>query len=156
MDTSLSTRRWRPDWRLIAVAVAVVVALIAVFAIAALAWIVSERWNQWEFRRLLPGDAKDVHELIHENGLLPDYTYQLKAKISDEQFRKYVERLGLTPHFSGRPYSDEQHWLNWQAREPDWWDPSESLDGTYVEQIGDTWTFAKHERGYLYLMSLNH
>ena len=34
MHTSLSTRRWRPDWRLVAVAVAAVVALVAVLAIA--------------------------------------------------------------------------------------------------------------------------
>jgi hypothetical protein len=156
MNTSLTTRRWRPDWRSVTVVIAVVVALVAALAIATLAWIVSERWNQWEFRRLLPGDAQDVHELIHEYGFLPDYTYQLKAKISDEQFRQYVERLGLTPHFAGRQYSDVPAWLNWKEGEADWWDPSESLDATYVEQIGETWTFAKHERGYLYLMSLNH
>lgn len=156
MDTSLTTRRWQPNWRFVALAGALIMALVAALAVATLAWIVSERWNQWEFRRVLPRDAQDVHEFAQEFGLLPDYTYQLKAKISEEQFRRYVKRLGLTPHFPGRQFTDDPAWLSWERGDPDWWDPSGSLDGTYVEQIGDTWTLAKRERGYLYLWSVCH
>ena len=56
------------------------------------------RPDQTRARRALPFSAEDVHEWHLENGFLPDYSYQLKAKITADQFSRYVDRLGLTPH----------------------------------------------------------
>ncbi len=150
---SQQLRRWvrfRPRTRLVAIGLAVVV--------ASLTWIL---WaDQWKFRRELPRGAEDVHEWIREDGFLPDYSYMLKAKLTEKQFREYVERLELTPHSPMRHYTqDAQPWLRWDKghdAETDWWDPSESLEDTFVSQRGDIWTYAKYERGYLYLKSLNH
>ncbi len=145
------SRRWWARKRLVALVIGLVV--------VALVWASWGRMTQWAFRRALPSHAEDVHESIREDGFLPDYRYKLKAKISEEQFRRYIEQFGLTAHSSMRKYSDDADvWLRWQhsGRKVDGWDPSESLDETFVRQAGDTWTFAKRERGYLYLMSLNH
>lgn len=136
------------------------VALFTALLVTGVAWALWGPMTQWGFRRALPSNAEDVHEWFWEDGFLPDYTYKLKAKMSDEQFHRYLERLKLTPHSPDRPYSDDsQVWLRWKDRHGgalECWDPSESLAETFVLQAGDTWTFAKRERGYLYLKSLNH
>jgi hypothetical protein len=118
------------------------------------------RPDQWRFRRELPWRAQDVKEWHQSDGFLPDYSYQLKAKITEEQFHRYIAKFELTPHTPTRKYSDSpEAWLTWH-RAPGfsgaWWDPSDSLEHTFVWQGNDTWTFAKYERGYLYLASLNH
>jgi hypothetical protein len=128
-------------------------------AVAALVWALWGRMTQWGFRRALPSNAEDVHEWFREDGFLPDYSYKLKAKISEEQFHQYVERFELTQHYPLRQYSDDiEPWLRWKADRaaPEWWDPSESLVQTFVRQSGDNWTYAKRERGYLYLKSIEH
>ena len=135
------------------------VALVITLVVVALVWAWWGRMNQWGFRRALPSNAEDVHEWFREDGFLPDYSYQLKAKISDEQFHRYIERFELTPHSPERQYSEgPEPWLSWQNNGPtiEWWDPSESLAETFVKQSGDNWTYAKRERGYLYLKSLEH
>lgn len=113
----------------------------------------------WPFRKALPWTATDIHEWYWSETLLPDYSYYLKAKVTENQFRTYVARFGLTPHAPDRAYSESSIWLNWEsAPESDggWWNPSDSLDTTFVREGHDTWTFAKFEQGYLYLASLNH
>jgi hypothetical protein len=116
--------------------------------------------NEWGFRRALPPSAEDVHEWSREDGFLPDYSYKLKAKISEDQFHLYIDRFQLTPHAPDRQYSqDAKIYLQWRAEtnpEIAWWNPTESLAETFVRQVGDNWTFAKRERGYLYLKSLDH
>src|SRR5688572_18330631 len=115
--------------------------------------------SQWSFRRALPRTAQDVHEWYWEDRFLPDYSYHLKAKITPDEFQRYVQRLGLTLHTPVRQYQDDMHWLSWQSAPGftnRWWDVSDSLVGTYVEQGHDTWSFAKYERGYVYVSSLNH
>ena len=118
------------------------------------------RPEQMPPRRALPFDAEDVHEWYMANGFLPDYSYQLKAKITHEQFLRYVSRLGLTPHSDTRRYTQSPiPWLSWRAQpsfKGDWWDPTASLSSAFVSQDGDCWTFAKYENGYLYLSSLDH
>lgn len=113
----------------------------------------------WGFRQALPWSARDVHEAYWTDSLLPDYTYQLKARITEQQFREYISKFHLTPHTPTRTYSDDSPCLSWgnvQVSKADWWDPSKSLESTFVWQGGHTWTFAKYERGYLYLGSLDH
>jgi hypothetical protein len=130
-----------------------------VFVIVVLVVAFGQRLTQWPFRHALPSNAQDIHEWFREDGFLPDYAYKLKARISDKEFHAYVKRFELTPHHPDRQYSgDIKPWLHWRSQRPaiDWWDPSESLDNTFVRQVGDSWTYAKWERGYLYLKSLDH
>ena len=117
------------------------------------------RPDRWKFRNKLPRTAQDVHEWFWSPGFIPDYNYHLKAKVSAPQFKHYVSRFSLTPHSPARTYSESADlWLRWEDDDcgEKWWDPSDKVDGTYVEQEHDTWTFAKYENGYLYLTSLNH
>lgn len=113
----------------------------------------------WSFRKALPSSAQDIHESYWTDTLLPDYDYKLKAKITEEEFRRYVAKFGLTPHTTTRKYSDLVVCLDWAAS-PEfrrgWWDPSTSLDSTFVWQSNTVWTYAKYERGHLYLQSLRH
>jgi len=113
----------------------------------------------WGFRKELPWLAGDVHEHYTTDILLPDYSYYLKAKISEAQFQRYIAKFKLTLHTSDRNYTDDTVWLQWDAHDSTpnhWWDPSKTLNNTYVWQGNDTWIFAKYENGYLYLQSLNH
>ena len=123
-------------------------------------WFISARPDQWAFRRALPWSASDVHEWIWSETLLPDYSYHLKARVTEEEFGRYTARFGLTPHAETRQYSEAAPlWLSWRTPDNfkgDWWTPSETLNGTFVANEGRTWTFAKYEHGYLYLASLAH
>jgi len=111
----------------------------------------------WKGR--LPKDATDVREFSRADGFLPDYAYMLRARVSESGFKAFVEKLGLTPHSEDREYSEETGWLNWSAAarfEEDWWNATDTLDGTYVKEGNDTWSYAKHEGGMLYFKSINH
>ncbi len=148
-------RPWPPFLRKKRTLVAAFVLVLAVVIV----WLCSGA-GQWGFRRALPPSAQDVHEWFQEDSFLPDYTYMLKARITEQEFRNYVDRFQLTPHTPARVYSqDTEPWLRWHPARSEteaWWDPGESLSETFVRQEGDTWTFAKYENGYLYLYSLNH
>jgi hypothetical protein len=134
--------------------------LLALVLAGGFGWVFLARSDEWVFRRNLPGTAVDVSEWDRSETLLPDYSYHLKASITEEQFGIYITKFGLTPHSETRQYSQSPSpWLSWQAApgfQGSWWDPSDTLAGTFVHQEGDTWTFAKYENGYLYLASLNH
>lgn len=125
--------------------------------IALVIWVVWPASDEWIFKQELPRSAQDVWEWKHADGFLPDYMDLLKARISREDFVRYVARLNLTPHSPSRKYDEgpAEVFLNWGPRD-DWWDPSLGLEGTYVDQGQDTWTFAKYENGYVYLKSFNH
>lgn len=120
----------------------------------------SYQFFTWGFRKALPYAASDIHESYWEDSLLPDYGYHLKAKVTEGQFRAYIAGFRLTPHTPTRIYSDYVGCLAWGRSDPplnrSWWDPSPSLESTHVSQAYHTWTFAKYERGYLYLESLRH
>jgi len=108
----------------------------------------------------LPSTATEIQESGWVEGFLPDYSYILRARISDTEFADFCSRLKLTPHSETRTYSDDTHWLSWTALPNvdggDWWIPTESLERTFVRQDGSSWSFAKHEDGYLYFQSLCH
>ena len=134
--------------------------ILAIFLAICFAWFLWYRPDQWRFRHKLPWSAQDVHEWHREDGFLPDYSYLLKAKITEAQFRRYITKFGLTSHTASRQYSESPDpWLSWEAApsfDGGWWNPSDSLEDTFVWQGYDTWTFAKYEHGYLYLSSINH
>jgi|UniRef100_UPI00378382F2 hypothetical protein len=132
---------------------------LAVTIISLAAWFFWPASNEWSFHRALPRSAQGVQEWYWADGFLPDYSYHLKARITQQEFDNYVKKLGLTPHTLERAYTDDVHWLNWQALPQftnGWFDPSDSLTATFVSQEGDCWAFAKYEKGNLYVTSLNH
>jgi hypothetical protein len=93
------------------------------------------------------------------DGFLPDYSYVMKARISQGDFEAFRLTLNLAPHTPERRYSDDVHLLSWSAPSGftnTWWDASTSLETTFVNQGNDTWSFAKYENGFLYFQSLNH
>jgi len=112
-------------------------------------------------RRALPWTAREVHEWQwNEPGLTgQDYTYLVKARISERQFDAYVDRLDLSPHSPDRDYEHSGFSPNWDPhlpgtdQSPVWWDPSASLDGTYVYDGGSWWIVAKWENGIVYAVS---
>ena len=120
-------------------------------------WPTSE---EWLFHRMLPKTTQEVHEWSWSDDFLPHYVYLLRARVTQEEFDVYVAKLGLTLHTPSRKYEEPaEPWLDW-GRGPDektpWWNPSPSLQSTFVAQGHDTWTFAKYEKGRLYLKSLKH
>ncbi len=107
----------------------------------------------WNFRKKLPWSATDVHEWHWEDFLIPDYSYCLKAKMSEEAFQDYVQEFGLEK----KAMPLENKYVSWSGpgEEETWWDVSTNLDDTYmfIDAQGDGWTLAKYENGYLYLHS---
>jgi len=63
--------------------------------------------NTWGYRKSLPSHAKNIEEWYWEAGLLPDYSYLLRATISESDFMKYIEKLGLTKHTHDRKGTSE-------------------------------------------------
>src|SRR5882672_5623949 len=111
------------------------------------------------WRQNLPTNATDVLEWSWSDGFLPDYSYVMKARVSQADFDGFRLALNLTPHTADRQYSDATLWLSWSAPpgfKNTWWDASPSLEATFVNQGSDTWSFAKYENGFLYFQSLNH
>jgi hypothetical protein len=110
------------------------------------------------FRVALPKRVIETSEWYFSDGFLPDYAYYLRAKISPEDFDKYVKYFSLTPHSVDRKYeggfSAGPAWVSGPA---DWWNPSASTLTTFAKQDAlDSWTYAKYENGYLYLHSFTH
>jgi hypothetical protein len=110
-----------------------------------------------DLRRELPWAASEIKEQSYD--LFPDYSYFLKAKMPEKDFAKYVGGLGLTLHTSASQYGDDMQWLHWPSppfRQLDWWNPTPSLEQTYVQQAGHEWTLVKYEDGYVYATSYSH
>lgn len=108
-------------------------------------------------RRALPASAQDIHEWSQDEGgeLAQDYAYLLKAKITRDEFYKYVNKIDLTLHTSSRQYSCG-FYPSWSSSKAlDWWAPSEDLQDTYVREADCSWTYAKYEDGYIYVVSFN-
>ena len=110
------------------------------------------------WRTHLPASATEIKESSWADGFLPDYDYYLRAKITEQEFDTFVGDLGLTPHTSDRIYSEESalSWSGHLLEDGSWWSPSSDLSGTFVEEGGTQWTYAKYENGYLYFRSFDH
>ncbi len=123
------------------------------------------RWAVYELtappiRKALPFTAQDVHDWSWEEGgeTGQDYCYMVKAKITPEEFRQYINRFGLTLHTPTRRYSMDYS-PGWNGctfiEKPDWWTPSDDMSGTYVHDYGSAWVYAKYEGGYIFVVSYN-
>lgn len=104
----------------------------------------------------LPTSAQIVFTSQWEDGFLPDGTFKLKARMTEADFTNAVRQLGLTPHTKDRKYTDSTVWLQWMRDADQRWNPSPSIDATFVRQAGDWWQLGKYENGFLYYQSLNH
>ena len=88
--------------------------------------------------------------------MLPDATFKLKAKVLAGEFAAAGRNLGLTPHTKDREYTDEMVWLQWRSDTDQRWNPSPSVDSTFIRQEEDWWQLARYEKGFVYYHSLNH
>ncbi|MFM7180013.1 MAG: hypothetical protein ACKO2G_00900 [Verrucomicrobiales bacterium] len=113
----------------------------------------------------LPKGADVCYRTQYEDGVLPDATFRLKAKVTKEEFETIVKKIGATLHTETRKYTDDKAWLNWSSeRGGDLkplkgrknWDPEDDLSSTFVLQKNDSWQFLKFEGGFLYYVALNH
>jgi len=131
--------------------------ILATLVVLGIIWFAWARPDEWSFRRELPWSAKDVHEKSSADGVLPDYDYQLKARITEPEFQVYIAKSKLTPQTRTRQYDESPGlMLDWWQYTNTWWDASPSLSNTFVWQKGTEWTFATYEHGYLYLKSTRH
>ncbi len=53
--------------------------------------------NVWGFRKALPESAAVVKEEAWEDGFLPDYRYDLVARVSEPEFLAYTAKFNLKP-----------------------------------------------------------
>ncbi len=104
---------------------------------------------QSPYRQTLPETATDIQE--HRNGVV-DFTYLLRARITEVEFRRYTDDLGLTPVNNAtwedggvvkpsRPHRDD----------PDWWSPLRSVDRVFQLRQDSDMISAKYENGFVYL-----
>jgi hypothetical protein len=113
----------------------------------------------WKYRKLLPFGTWDAHEWYWSDGLLPDHTYCLKAKVTEGEFKDYIATLGLEQHPPDPPFEHGFHdpprpvWGG-PVGSAEWWDVTTSMENSYYAWPRmDSWTVAKYENGYLYLYS---
>lgn len=111
--------------------------------------------------RALPWSARQIQEYYWSETLLPDFQYCLKARISEDEFKTYVSKLGLITLTEKRVNEGQAPSLAWPRSFTDddlnWWNPPGIQKGkTYVHQSGDTWVFASYEKGWLYVAAYNH
>jgi hypothetical protein len=127
------------------------------------------------YRTALPWSASEIHDSSNWGALPSDGIYWLKARITRAEFDAYVAEFNLKRYTPSPPPSGSEsgggsipglpkfgleplwgwggprtHGTKDSGWDP-WWDPSRELAETYYSRRGMAWTFAKYERGYLYL-----
>ena len=66
----------------------------------------------WRYRKALPWTASEIREYAWRDGFLPDFTYFLRAGITETQFDEYVARFKLTTSEEmGLSYDDRASWF---------------------------------------------
>jgi len=106
-----------------------------------------------EPRRVLPSSASDIREWLLSDGFLPDHVYLMRAAMPAEEFASYAQRLGLH-HISEVQDPEWLRRLRWgQQDNPSWWTPGPDLSTTMVRTFTNGAIMAKHEYGYVYVMS---
>jgi hypothetical protein len=108
-------------------------------------------------RAALPGSAQDIHDYISPSfGMTGDYMYALKARITKDEFDRFVQDLHLTPLLINKDYRGWEH--NWSLMNDkrnqwaSWWDPSDSVANAYYDNTakGSLIILAKYENGCVY------
>lgn len=99
----------------------------------------------WPYRKALPWSASEVKEYIWTEGFLPDFSYYLRARITEKQFLDYVARFEL-----------ESAGKREQFAEPDeapWWRPSPGAHEVYRLEDGDWSMEALYDDGIMWVMA---
>ena len=107
----------------------------------------------WPPHRALPWSATEVHELALTDGFLPDFSYQLKARIPPDALDASIQELGLTGHgveVLPSPARPEAVWGPTFASNP-WWDPPEGLGQHWRQESRDFRVEAWYHDGWLYV-----
>jgi len=107
----------------------------------------------------LPSTATEVYEEGSGEKIPGDYSYRMRAKVSEEEFADFCKRLEMTLHTEDREYDDLEYGFSWEGNPAGcggWWVPTDSTEETFVWQKGHTWSYAKYEDGHLYFGSFKH
>ena len=121
--------------------------------VAAAAVIVYVASADWSPKGYLPGTAQDIHEYQSPIvGITSDYWYLLKAKVTEEEFLRFVKRMKLVPLEDKNPRREMYHWTGYGNEE--WWFALDTLRGTYHDPRAkySAISLAKYESGHLYYM----
>lgn len=116
--------------------------------------------KEWSYKTALPETAVEVKEWYWQEGFLPDYEYYLKAKMSKQDFLKYIDTLKLVPYSDTLKFEDDILWSGlsglFRDNVKDWWLTDENKDSSYVWNKGQEWNTAKYVNGCLYFYAYNH
>ncbi len=144
--------------------VGIAILCLALFGLCAGAMVIIKNLLMPPERKALPRTASDIHERhwIEEGLVGQDSVYILKARITKDEFLKYVDELSLTPHTPSREYAlgfgiDWYHHRIYSDKDPAWWKPHPYLGfGDVWVHDGDSWwLYAKYEEGYVYIVFYN-
>lgn len=80
----------------------------------------------------LSATAQMIFSSRWEDSFLGDGTIKIKARVTGAEFVEVVQQLGLTPHTADRKYTDDLVCLQWMGDRDARWDPSPSIDRTFV------------------------
>jgi hypothetical protein len=69
---------------------------VAVVLVVAGGWTI-KRLTEWPARRHLPAGAVVLEEKIQDELFLPDFTYEMRARMSAEQFAAWMAHLQIPP-----------------------------------------------------------
>ena len=143
--------------KLIFISLGLLVSMCCLISVVCSAFTYNLFTNPGRYITELPKNAKDVNYV--DEDLFPDYIYRLRAKIDEKDFVPYVEKFKMTKHTPDRLYDEDcPYCISFfkGVKDYDWWNPTDSIENVYVYQSNTTWTYAKYENGYLYLVSWKH
>lgn len=111
-----------------------------------LGWVV-HCWRESP-RGKLPWSARSIQIYSKSYGV-QGWTYCLKAELPENDFQKFVSRLGVQSTDSKyEPY------VHWKGGGPtNWWNPSSETKNTYFRSNGMGLDILKYENGYVYFKS---
>jgi len=106
--------------------------------------------QQQKISRFLPSEASEINEEFFGS---VDYAKYMRAKISQEGFEIFRERIGYTK--VDLILSDAEGHFGWYAAADDvgdWWNPSSNIIGAYGRYDEEQGSIAllKYENGYVY------
>lgn len=108
--------------------------------------------NMWGFRKKLPYKSQVVGEAFWDQEVfLPDYSYNLKVRISHEDYMVYCKKFGLSNSGDGSLSPSSSSFQNSPS---DWWDPPKS--GPIMGQSDgktQSYTRATYKDGFMWLES---
>lgn len=107
---------------------------------------------QSPYRQALPQTATDIKE--HKSGVV-DFTYLLRAKVTENEFSDYVKLFGLLPDKLNEMAEKNRHLKNERQKSdffPSWWSTIRpGIDTVFEKRDGPDIISAKYEEGFLFL-----